>query len=84
MMRSMLTNPQMRQSMMASNPQMRSLMERFPEAGDALGQPQVVEQALQMLDRIANSSQAEGAMSGQPGSFPAPGGGQTTPIQPPV
>jgi len=75
-MRNMLTNPQMREMMFNSNPQLRQLNERFPGARDMLSNPMVVEQAINMLSRMGRGN-SSGPLSGQPGSFPAPGSTET-------
>ncbi|CAG9317244.1 unnamed protein product [Blepharisma stoltei] len=86
-MQQMMNNPQMRDWVFNSNPQLRQLSERIPGIKDALGSPQVIQQMMSTMERMSVGNTA-GPMSGEPGSFPAPGGASpqiesSQPSQPP-
>jgi ubiquilin len=74
MMTNMMTNPTFRDSLFNSNPQLRQVADRHPEIRQAMGNPEAVQQAVRMLERLAESPSVDGPMGGRPGTFPAPGG----------
>lgn len=74
MMQNMMTNPSFRDNLFNSNPQLRQMAERHPEIRNAMGNPEAVQQAVRMLERLAESPSVDGPMGGRPGTFPAPGG----------
>lgn len=76
-LQNMMGNPQMREMMINSNPTLRRLAESNPGVLDMMSNPVVIEQMKGMMQRMALGNSA-GPLSGDAGSFPAPGGGSGT------
>ena len=80
-MEQMLANDSFLDMALTSNPAMQGYMQQHPELAASMRDPMVRNMMRQQLQRMFSGS-ASGAMSGVPGSFPAPGQPQTPPPQP--
>ena len=79
MMEQMLANDSFLDMALSSNPAMQGYMQQHPEIATAMRDPMVRNMMRQQLQRMFSGS-ASGAMSGTPGSFPAPGQASPPPV----
>lgn len=78
LVQNMVNNPEMIRSVVSSNPQIQSLMERHPELGHALNNPDVIRQAMQVIrnpaimqEMMRNYDRALSNLESIPGGFNA-------------
>ena len=81
MMEQMLSDDSFLDMALSSNPAMQGYMQQHPEIAASMRDPIVRNMMRQQLQRMFSGSTA-GAMSGAPGSFPAPGQPQAAPPAP--
>lgn len=78
LVQNMVNNPEMIRNVVSSNPQIQSLMDRHPELGHALNNPDVIRQAMQVIrnpammqEMMRNYDRALSNLESVPGGFNA-------------